>query len=76
MTNLTTRFGARLTVDRDYAGAIGEDVEVRLDHLDLDAPPQLFLSPDEADEFAAALTYHAAEVRQINKEADRGLLNG
>lgn len=69
MTKLKTSFGRVLEVDRDYMGAIGEDVRL----LDLDDPEgvDLTLTPDEADELADALKHHAAEVRQINKENDR-----
>lgn len=67
MTNLKTRFGDRFMVDRDYMGAIGEDVQFRIwgeDDVDIT------LSPDEADELAEILKYHAEEVRTINKEND------
>lgn len=67
MTDLTTRFADRITVDRDYAGAVGEDVQLRL-WGDFDEDPFVLLSADDADELADALKHHAAEVRQINKE--------
>lgn len=66
MTELRTHLGDLFTVDRDYTGAIGEDVDFKVD--DLDTELRFSLHPDEADELADALKHHAAEVRQINKE--------
>jgi Trk K+ transport system NAD-binding subunit len=69
MTDIKTREGAHFTIDRDYMGSIGEDVQFRVwagDPADPDIAESL--TPDEADALAAALTHHAAEVRQINKE--------
>ncbi|WP_036959106.1 hypothetical protein [Promicromonospora kroppenstedtii] len=70
MSDLTFRSGEAVQVERDFLPWPGEDVRVAFfvpDADDLD----LFLSPDEADNFAALLTEKAAEVRQINKEANR-----
>jgi hypothetical protein len=66
MTDLKTRYGSKFRVDRDYAGAIGEDVAVHFD--DGAAAASDLLTPDEARALAAALIHHADEVDQINKE--------
>lgn len=71
MSDFTTRFGGRFTIDRDYAGAIGEDVQFRLWARGADEDDVFeLLTPDEADELAEWLHYHAEEVRTINKEND------
>lgn len=69
MTEIRTRFGAAFQVDRDYMGAIGEDVELKVRDSGLYLDP-ITLSPDEADSLADALKHHAAEVREINRLAD------
>jgi hypothetical protein len=69
MTDVRTRFGAHFTIDRDYAGAIGEDVQFRMWARGAEEDDvHEILTPDEADALADALKHHAAEVRQINKE--------
>lgn len=67
MTELKPKFGGRIEVDRDYMGAIGEDVRLIVDDY-IDGDSNLTLTPDEADELAEWLKYHAEEVRTINKE--------
>lgn len=72
MTDVNTRHAGRFTVDRDYMGAVGEDVQFRVwASVSVEEDLDMTLSPDEADELADALKHHAAEVRQINKENDR-----
>jgi hypothetical protein len=69
MTDIKTREGALFTVDRDYMGSIGEDVQFLARAEEPNAPAIAeSLTPDEARALAAALTHHADEVDQINKE--------
>jgi hypothetical protein len=70
MTDIKTREGALFTVDRDYMGSIGEDVQFLARAEESNAPADVAesLTPDEARALAAALIHHADEVDQINKE--------
>jgi hypothetical protein len=69
MTDIKTREGALFTVDRDYMGSIGEDVQFLARAEEPSAPAIAeSLTPDEARALAAALIHHADEVDQINKE--------
>jgi len=71
MSEIRTRFGATFQVDRDYMGAVGEDVELRVSDSGVYLDP-VTLTPDEADALADALKHHAAEVREVNEAAGLG----